>query len=94
MEVNRFSIFLRKAFIKGMGYSEEMLNKPIIGITNTYSDYKKELNGWKDRLSQITKYIRWAHSNRKLRRMHKIKDKSALSIPTYSFEINDYVANM
>ena len=34
-----FSIFLRKAFIKGMGYSEEMLNKPIIGITNTYSDY-------------------------------------------------------
>ena len=34
-----FSIFLRKAFIKGMGYSEEMLGKPIIGITNTYSDY-------------------------------------------------------
>ena len=34
-----FSIFLRKAFIKGMGYSEEMLSKPIIGITNTYSDY-------------------------------------------------------
>ena len=37
---SEFSIFLRKAFIKGMGYSEEMLNKPIIGITNTYSDYK------------------------------------------------------
>ena len=36
---SEFSIFLRKAFIKGMGYSEEMLNKPIIGITNTYSDY-------------------------------------------------------
>ena len=34
-----FSIFLRKAFIKGMGYSEEMLSKPVIGITNTYSDY-------------------------------------------------------
>ncbi|MDB0048348.1 dihydroxy-acid dehydratase [Pseudomonadota bacterium] len=34
-----FSIFLRKAFIKGMGHSEEMLGKPIIGITNTYSDY-------------------------------------------------------
>ena len=34
-----FSIFLRKAFIKGMGYSDEMLDKPIIGITNTYSDY-------------------------------------------------------
>ena len=36
---SEFSIFLRKAFIKGMGYSEKMLNKPIIGITNTYSDY-------------------------------------------------------
>ncbi len=36
---SEFSIFLRKAFIKGMGYSEELLNKPIIGITNTYSDY-------------------------------------------------------
>ena len=36
---SEFSIFLRKAFIKGMGYSEEMLNKPIIGITNTYSDF-------------------------------------------------------
>ena len=36
---SEFSIFLRKAFITGMGYSEEMLNKPIIGITNTYSDY-------------------------------------------------------
>ena len=36
---SEFSIFLRKAFIKGMGYSEEMLNKTIIGITNTYSDY-------------------------------------------------------
>ncbi len=36
---NEFSIFLRKAFIKGLGYSDEMLEKPIIGITNTYSDY-------------------------------------------------------
>ena len=34
-----FSIFLRKAFIKGLGYTDEMLDKPIIGITNTYSDY-------------------------------------------------------
>ena len=36
---NGFSIFLRKAFIKGLGYTEEMLDRPIIGITNTYSDY-------------------------------------------------------
>jgi dihydroxy-acid dehydratase len=34
-----FSIFLRKAFIKGLGYTDEMLDRPIVGITNTYSDY-------------------------------------------------------
>ena len=34
-----FSIFLRKAFIKGLGYSDDMLNKKIVGITNTFSDY-------------------------------------------------------
>jgi dihydroxy-acid dehydratase len=35
----RFSLFLRKAFIKAMGYSDEALSRPIIGITNTYSGY-------------------------------------------------------
>jgi dihydroxy-acid dehydratase len=34
-----FSLFLRKAFIKAMGYSEDALNRPIVGITDTYSDY-------------------------------------------------------
>jgi dihydroxy-acid dehydratase len=34
-----FSLFLRKAFIKAMGYSDEALDRPIVGITNTYSDY-------------------------------------------------------
>ena len=34
-----FSIFLRKAFIKGLGYSDDMLDKKIVGITNTFSDY-------------------------------------------------------
>ena len=34
-----FSLFLRKAFIKAMGYSESALERPIIGITNTYSGY-------------------------------------------------------
>ena len=27
-----FSIFLRKAFIKGLGYSDDMLDKKIVGI--------------------------------------------------------------
>jgi dihydroxy-acid dehydratase len=34
-----FSLFLRKAFIKAMGYSDDALDRPIIGITNTFSDY-------------------------------------------------------
>jgi len=34
-----FSLFLRKAFIKAMGYSNDALDRPIVGIANTYSDY-------------------------------------------------------
>src|SRR6056300_1337838 len=34
-----FSLYLRKAFIKAMGYSEDALGRPIVGITNTYSGY-------------------------------------------------------
>ncbi|MFC7735707.1 IlvD/Edd family dehydratase [Roseomonas sp. GCM10028921] len=34
-----FSLFLRKAFIKAAGYSDDALDRPIIGITDTASDY-------------------------------------------------------
>jgi dihydroxy-acid dehydratase len=34
-----FSLFLRKAFIKAAGYSDDALDRPIVGITNTFSDY-------------------------------------------------------
>ena len=34
-----FSIFLRKVFIKAMGYSEDALSRPIVGIVNTYSSF-------------------------------------------------------
>jgi dihydroxy-acid dehydratase len=34
-----FSLFLRKVFIKAMGYSDDALDRPIVGITNTYSDF-------------------------------------------------------
>lgn len=34
-----FSLFLRKAFIKAMGYSEDALSRPIVGIVDTYSSY-------------------------------------------------------
>jgi dihydroxy-acid dehydratase len=34
-----FSLFLRKAFIKGAGYTDNALDRPVIGITNTGSAY-------------------------------------------------------
>ena len=34
-----FSLFLRKAFIKGAGLSDDALARPIIGIVNTGSSY-------------------------------------------------------
>jgi dihydroxy-acid dehydratase len=34
-----FSLFLRKAFIKAMGYSDDALDRTIVGITNTFSGY-------------------------------------------------------
>ena len=34
-----FSLFLRKAFIKAMGFTDEALDRPIVGITNTFSDF-------------------------------------------------------
>jgi dihydroxy-acid dehydratase len=34
-----FALYLRKAFIKAMGYSDDALARPVIGIANTYSDY-------------------------------------------------------
>lgn len=34
-----FSLFLRKVFIKALGYGEDALARPIIGIINTYSGF-------------------------------------------------------
>jgi dihydroxy-acid dehydratase len=34
-----FSLFLRRAFVKAMGYTEDALDRPIVGITNTFSGF-------------------------------------------------------
>src|SRR5215475_1992263 len=34
-----FSLFLRKAFIKGSGYTDSALDRPVIGIADTGSAY-------------------------------------------------------
>ncbi|ODM23634.1 hypothetical protein SI65_01223 [Aspergillus cristatus] len=36
---SHFSLFLRKVFIKSLGYSEDALSRPIIGIVNTFSGF-------------------------------------------------------
>src|SRR6185295_9994550 len=36
---NGFSLFLRKAFIKGAGYTDSALDRPVIGIVDTGSAY-------------------------------------------------------
>lgn len=36
---NAFSLFLRKAFIKGAGYTDRALERPVIGIADTGSGY-------------------------------------------------------
>ena len=34
-----FALYLRKTFAKSMGYSQAMLDKPVVGIADTASDY-------------------------------------------------------
>lgn len=51
-----FSLFLRKSFIKGLGYTDEDLEKPVIGIVNTYSDY----NGCHGNIPDLIKFARSA----------------------------------
>ena len=34
-----FSRYLRTVFLKSMGYTDDALDRPIVGIANTYSDY-------------------------------------------------------
>ncbi|KAK1760065.1 dihydroxy-acid and 6-phosphogluconate dehydratase [Echria macrotheca] len=34
-----FSLFMRKLFIKALGYSEDALSRPIVGVVNTYSAF-------------------------------------------------------
>ena len=51
-----FSLFLRKSFIKGLGYTDEDLEKPVIGIINTYSEY----NGCHGNVPDLIKFARSA----------------------------------
>jgi dihydroxy-acid dehydratase len=49
-----FALFLRKSFIKGLGYGDAALDKPVIGIINTASDFNS-CHGNVDELVQSAK---------------------------------------
>ena len=36
---DEFALFLRKSFVKGAGYGDDALSRPVVGIINTYSDF-------------------------------------------------------
>ena len=57
---------------------------------HTYSYYKKEIQDWKECMTTLTNFIRSIHSNRAMRRKYKVQNKSALLIPTFSFETNKF----
>ena len=46
-----FSVYIRKAFAKAMGYAEHELERPIIGIIDTSSGF----NSWSSQLSRLNR---------------------------------------
>lgn len=55
-----FSRFLRRAFIKGMGYSEESLSAPVIGIADTGSGYNACHGNMTDLIAAVTRGVQMA----------------------------------
>jgi dihydroxy-acid dehydratase len=52
-----FSLFLRKAFIKAMGYTDSALDRPIVGITDTFSGYNACHRNVPDLIEAITRGV-------------------------------------
>ncbi len=53
-----FSLYLRRSFARSMGYSDEALGKPIIGIVNTYSELNNCHRGFRE-LAEAVKRGVW-----------------------------------
>ena len=51
---SEFALYLRRSFAKAMGFSNEALDKPVIGILNTYS----ELNNCHRQLPQVVDAVK------------------------------------
>ena len=55
-----FSRFLRRAFIKGMGYSDAALSAPVIGIVDTGSGYNACHGNMADLIAAVTRGVQMA----------------------------------
>src|SRR3990170_563819 len=53
-----FALFLRRSFAKSMGFSDEALGKPIVGIVNTYSELNSCHRGFRE-LAEAVKRGAW-----------------------------------
>jgi len=54
---HEFSLYLRRAFMKSMGFSNNDLEKPIVGIANTYSDFNSCHRGFKELVETIKRGV-------------------------------------
>src|SRR5215510_949998 len=53
-----FALFLRRSFAQSMGYSDDALGKPIVGIVNTYSELNNCHRGFRE-LAEAVKRGVW-----------------------------------
>lgn len=52
-----FSVYIRKAFAKAMGYSDEELERPIIGIINTFSGFNSCHHNFADLIEAVKRGV-------------------------------------
>ena len=52
-----FSVYIRKAFAKAMGYSDEELERPIVGIINTFSGFNSCHHNFGDLIEAVKRGV-------------------------------------
>ncbi len=52
-----FALFLRRSFAQSMGFSQEALGKPIVGIVNTYSEFNNCHRGFRELVEAVKRGV-------------------------------------
>ena len=74
-----FSLFLRKAFLKAGGYTDDALDRPIVGITNTFSDFNPCHGNVPDLIEAVKRGV---HAGRRPCRWSSRPSRSTRASPT------------